>query len=244
MEFEKIHNFRDVAELAGSLAGGGLVVPARLYRSACLTSATGKDLDTLQHLGIRTIFDLRSPWEKDAFGATKVEGVRTIAIPLLDEFDEQTLTHCVSLEEGYLDLCTRGAIWFKVAKILTRLTSSSVLPAVVMCSAGKDRTGITVATLLLLLGAEPANIVADFARSAESLDALYGEWASNPASSITQAISLGRPNLYVHADAILSVCDWLRSKPSIEAFLSTYGATDGSGQKLRKALVVQRLRGG
>lgn len=49
------------------------------------------------------------------------------------------------------------------------------------CAAGKDRTGAAIALLLAAAGADHDDIVADYARTAEHLDALHAQLSAVPA---------------------------------------------------------------
>lgn len=66
MRFESLHNFRDFGGYAG--AGGRPVRRGRLYRSDSLAKLRGRDLERFGALGIRTVVDLRYPWEIAAAG--------------------------------------------------------------------------------------------------------------------------------------------------------------------------------
>ncbi|WP_110206322.1 tyrosine-protein phosphatase [Nocardioides daejeonensis] len=50
-------------------------------------------------------------------------------------------------------------------------------PALVHCSAGKDRTGIVVASLLLAADVEPDAVIEDYVRTAENMEALIERWS-------------------------------------------------------------------
>ena len=58
-----------------------------------------------------------------------------------------------------------------IAKVVTVLARTRD-PAVFHCAAGKDRTGVISALLLSLLGVREEVIVADYAATRESLDAI------------------------------------------------------------------------
>ncbi len=64
--FDRLHNFRDVGGYAG--AGGATVRWGRLYRSDSLGKLRGADWERFRALGIRTVIDLRYPWEIAAKG--------------------------------------------------------------------------------------------------------------------------------------------------------------------------------
>ena len=52
--------------------------------------------------------------------------------------------------------------------------------AVVHCAAGKDRTGVVCALALAVAGVEPEAITADYAQTAEVIDALVAKLAASP----------------------------------------------------------------
>ena len=52
--------------------------------------------------------------------------------------------------------------------------------AVVHCAAGKDRTGVICALSLAVAGVEPDAIVADYAQTAEVIEALVAKLAASP----------------------------------------------------------------
>ena len=51
-------------------------------------------------------------------------------------------------------------------------------PALVHCAAGKDRTGIVVASLLLAADVEPEAVIDDYVRTQANMDALVQRWAA------------------------------------------------------------------
>ena len=51
-------------------------------------------------------------------------------------------------------------------------------PALVHCAAGKDRTGVFVALVLDAIGVERDAVVADYALSAEQVEALFRRWTT------------------------------------------------------------------
>ena len=53
----------------------------------------------------------------------------------------------------------------QIAKALRVFTRAEALPAIIHCRQGKDRTGIMVALLLLLLGVDEATVVVDYTKS-------------------------------------------------------------------------------
>src|SRR5262249_17514356 len=60
--------------------------------------------------------------------------------------------------QGMIDECAAA-----IGAVFRRLSREGGLPAVVHCTAGKDRTGVTAALLLLLLGVSREHALADYA---------------------------------------------------------------------------------
>lgn len=163
---EGAHNFRDL--------GGIPVGPAKstrwgcLYRSDSLAALTASDWEMLKERNIRTIIDLRSENEAKASPIPLQEGMEYRHFNLMKELDRQvhgaerskeTILKSMQLDYvetvfGNMECCV---------DILLGISEGLARGAVVfLCSAGKDRTGITAAMLLYLAGVERQDIVADY----------------------------------------------------------------------------------
>ena len=71
----------------------------------------------------------------------------------------------------YFSLLERGeAMWREVVRVILNPES---YPILAHCTAGKDRTGLTAALLLELLGVDDDTIAEDYALSSRSADRLY-----------------------------------------------------------------------
>ncbi len=156
------YNFRDIGGYA--TADGQHVQWGQVFRSDAVHRLTDSDLNQLRPLGVRTILDLRSNREITASGSGLIHGepgLDVIHIPfgrIGEEADPtwQTMT-LGELYEGIV-VEARGAI----AQVMTTLAEREALPAVVHCAAGKDRTGVSIALLLRLLGVDDATITEDY----------------------------------------------------------------------------------
>ena len=176
----------NVRDLVGyPAAGGRRVGPGRLLRGEVLTTPGGSEVQgrwdpahaqRFAQLQLRTVIDLRSDqevsrttsaWEL-ATGATVVhlpiteggEGadtdyVRRLLSGEMARFDEADMT------EFYGQTLRRQAATF--AAVVTVLANQDRLPALVHCSAGKDRTGLAVALVLDLVGTPRELVVEDYA---------------------------------------------------------------------------------
>jgi protein-tyrosine phosphatase len=173
-------NFRDI---------GGCPVPDGLrvrygmvFRSSELSRLTEADLAVLRELGIRLVFDLRGEVERLHRPSRWPEGMSTellLGSVLADiragsEELRKILLHDATADGArrmmlatYRLLPTRSAAG--LGQLLRKL-ADDCLPAVVHCTAGKDRTGFVCACLQLALGVPRPTVYADYLLSGEYLD--------------------------------------------------------------------------
>jgi protein-tyrosine phosphatase len=157
-------NFRD---LGGYPTTDGRRTRWRMmYRSDSLHRVTGA---SLMDVGLRSVVDLRYPaeCEKEPCTVGAPDPVRYHALPMFENPQRPSDGSVPELDRIYrLIVDTRQS---QLVRVLDTLASPDALPAVVFCTAGKDRTGVVVAMLLALLGVERTAIVADYAVSASLL---------------------------------------------------------------------------
>jgi protein-tyrosine phosphatase len=158
---EGISNFRD---LGGYPTEQGRVVRTGLvFRSGALHAPTKSDRDQLRALGVRVAIDLR-PAQEQAAEPTDVAFLRILHVPLMR--GERTASP-VALESGedylrdrYSEIVLERA--HDIGTILRSFNQEGGLPAVIHCAAGKDRTGVVSAVLLLALGVEEEIVLDDY----------------------------------------------------------------------------------
>ena len=145
-------NFRD---LGGFLnRDGRMVAWNRLYRADGLSALSERDEALLRKLNIRTIVDLRGTSEQKAMPDQVPEGVRYCACPMMEEDpaapDQAARSFAMSLKVGYLKMIQENPD--RVGRAANAVMEGLEQGAVVFhCTAGKDRTGVLAAVLLLLL---------------------------------------------------------------------------------------------
>lgn len=161
-------NFRDLGGYATQ--DGRRVRWGRLFRSDGLHGLTDADHELLAAIGLRTVFDLRWDREREVQPSRLPADslvVHHLAVgedPQGDDLMERIFAGEVDevpmqrLVEIYDELLDQGGATF--ATLLTHLSEPDALPAVFHCAAGKDRTGISAALLLRLLGV-PEDVVLD-----------------------------------------------------------------------------------
>ena len=163
---EGAHNFRD---LGGIPAG-----PSKstrwgcLYRSDSLAGLSVSDWEELKKRNIRTVIDLRSENETKSSPIFLQEGMEYRHYNLMKELDSQVHgaerskeTILKSMQLDYVE--TAFGNMECCADILKSISDGLNKGAVVfLCSAGKDRTGITAAMVLYIAGAAKQDIIADY----------------------------------------------------------------------------------
>ena len=165
-----VQNFRDL---------GGYPVYAQhkrirwgmLYRSARIDLSQPATRDKLNHLGIRTVIDLRTPSESPLPAGTLPGQPRVVHIPIpvdcltdiLDDIDQQRIqpdTIGRIVERINRHIVAANAPAFR--QMFDILLDKENYPAVIQCSTGKGRTGIASALVLSALGVNDDDIMTDY----------------------------------------------------------------------------------
>ena len=161
-------NGRDLGGLATE--AGHRFRPGLVYRSDDTGWGAGAHAAGLPEQAA-TAFDLRRPEEVAERGLPWFVGGRTnrISRNLAPAGTvATTITDDVSLADFYLRLFEAQTL--NLGDIARLLATEVELPAVVYCVAGKDRTGVVVATLGMLLEIRREDLVRDYARSRTFMD--------------------------------------------------------------------------
>jgi protein-tyrosine phosphatase len=233
-------NFRDVGGYP--VAGGGSVRWRTLFRSDALHLLDEAGAAALAGLGITTVVDLRTQAEAE-IAPSPVRG-RVIHLPLLPDFEVLPVpTVPVSPGSG-LDLSTIYQYFVDVCgdnigSAITELASDDAFPALVHCSAGKDRTGVVIALILAVLGVPDEIIAADYALSASYLNPALTPAIGQLQASTGLGDELTSEVLASPPELILGVLDRVsEAAGSAEGYLRAHGLTDEALTSLRAALIV------
>jgi protein-tyrosine phosphatase len=167
-------NFRDLGGYRTT--DGRMVAWRRLFRADGLNRLTASDRSQLAELGLTTVIDLRTQDEAEQRGSFPVDEVpvRYVSLPLTDVLP--AAEDLPDWREAAYVATRYGAMVSEGGPVLTSaigvLASADALPAVVHCSAGKDRTGVLSALVLAFLGVPDETIVEDYALSADAMERL------------------------------------------------------------------------
>ncbi len=242
LEVEGSFNFRDLGHY--SARDGFTTRPGVLYRSAAI-----HDLRAVGALGVRTIVDLRgaSDVERDAgpLGAVREQlGVRRVMTPLIPPRVGEISGHeylnercgpgiSAARYSGYIEIGFKS-----VRNVFQLFASADTFPAVVHCTAGKDRTGVIIALVLDLLGVSHETIVADYELSNAAVPDLVahfgGDAADLGALSESDMMGFGAPR-----EAMQGFLAQLhRDHGSARAWLSSIGVEDAAFDTLEQVLLA------
>ena len=162
--FEGCFNFRDIGGYKNQ--DGKSVKKGLYFRTGRQDRMTERDLAQLSNLKISTQIDLRKPDEVKDQGKGPLEtmGANYINIAVIPEGGSDQLSKLVGDTGisgkrylGYLEFGPTS--WLRLFGILAEQEN---LPVVLHCTAGKDRTGVSTAFLLSVLGVSRDVIEADY----------------------------------------------------------------------------------
>lgn len=179
VQLEGAQNFRDIGGYPA--AGGKKIKRGLVYRSDSLYKLTDADYEKLSTLGIATVCDFRSSYERErevtvwkakptpemmnpAMGGGAAPGqdpTKTFIGPLLAaETPEQANALAdTMMRTGMIKMINEEA--GQIGKMLRRLTDTDK-PMLYHCTAGKDRTGVSTAFLMKILGVPEESIYEDY----------------------------------------------------------------------------------
>lgn len=168
-------NVRDLGGLTAS--DGKRVRRGRVVRSDNLRGLTDDGLVALiRDVRPRLVVDLRTEQEcaREGCGLAGVIDVRYVNVPLKPKAALSPAQVAAGLatnlyDDYVLQIRDNGQ---QLVSALRLLADAGSLPAVIHCTAGKDRTGVLVALLLDLLGVERDQVVADYAETTSNMPAI------------------------------------------------------------------------
>ncbi|MFT4228923.1 MAG: tyrosine-protein phosphatase [Microbacterium sp.] len=248
----ELANLRD---LGGIAVADGTLRHGLLWRSDDVSFIPAGQADALVARGLTDVIDLRSAHELRATGRGILQ-TRAVAhhhLPLTDQLAlpealaAALLRGATAAEVGrwYADMAeTRSAGIVRAIEVIAAAQGATLFH----CSAGKDRTGVFAAAVLAVLGADPEDIVADYARTGANLDrvrarlkplvaALLGsspEPRAEPSGSARD-----RPTLGAHPKSMRAMLSEVEARGGMLAMLGDAGLTERHVRRLREKLVTK-----
>ena len=172
---DRVPNFRD---MGGYPAGNGTCTKwGQVYRSGHLAEVTSRDQSILRQIGIRRVCDFRSEQEVNGQpnrlpGDTMIVYSRlpivnkaiepTLAVSRIRNGDISWFSEDFAIQSYLQQVNDFADVWHT---FFVHLFDPGNRPFLFHCTAGKDRTGVAAALMLLSLGVSVETVIQDFALS-------------------------------------------------------------------------------
>lgn len=230
----EVPNFRPLGE--------GAIRPGMLYRSGSLSGLGPVGAEGLRALGVRTVIDLRSDEELTRLPAGLPGGIAYRSLPVsagsaggasAPLSDDETIER---IKASYRGIVRRDRE--TIARVLSILAEPDALPAVICCTAGKDRTGVLSAILLLAVGITPEAVREDYDRTNRHLRGRQREMVEAMAGQVTSFAMPdgGVPDVMLRADpGYLEAA--MQEIGNVPSFLGDIGVPDATLDTLRARLL-------
>ena len=159
-------NFRDIG---GYAAGQCTVRWGKVFRAGVLCYFSTNDHATLRALGVRAICDLRRAEEREREPTAWPDAMARLRAwedgeaPTIRAFAATRPSTAAGMRESMIELYRALPNWMapRIHGLFECIATEHV-PLVVHCAAGKDRTGVAVAVLLMALGVDRNTILEDY----------------------------------------------------------------------------------
>jgi protein-tyrosine phosphatase len=167
-------NFRDVGGLPTE--DGSVLRPGVIYRSEGPASFAQNHHDELAELNLRLVCDLRSDTERESAPNDWAGSARLLNISVTDELradpgkawrallESDPSSEAVKRSYLHTYAAIPGALRPHLRELIEAIADGET-PALIHCTAGKDRTGVLMAILLKALRVPHEVVVADYLRS-------------------------------------------------------------------------------
>jgi protein-tyrosine phosphatase len=242
-------NFR---HLGGYRARDGVTRADALFRGGWFDLASAEDEDRFAAAGIRRIFDFRSPPErqKRPLSGKVARQADIVELGISPGSMGPYLLSLRDLPAAQVDC--RGAMTRMHYEMLTEGTprfrqffqhlAASEGPVMIMCSTGKDRTGVASALLLSALGVPRETIFEDYMISAEVYRGKELDFArSHGLEALGVDLDLVKDVFTVHPDYLEAV--WRRideTAGSMDRFLAEAMGLDADGRRRLQDVFLER----
>ncbi len=202
-------------DLGGYPVPGGYTAWGCTFRSDAPVNLSATDVETLRKLGITTHIDLRT--------AEEVER-RPSAVANLEGFHYHHIDLCACMQMmpesepgvavSYLEMTEQAEPMARIFRTIAHTEGGLLFH----CAAGKDRTGVVAAILLMLAGAEKPDLLADYILTAaymrEPIRKFLAEDPDIPAYIVTPKVDF------------------------IEAFLDRFHAAHGGAESYLRSIGI------
>jgi protein-tyrosine phosphatase len=223
-------NFRDVGGLATK--DGGTIRPGLVYRSEGPASFEEVHRSELEELGFKLVVDLRADPERAKAPNDWAGSARLLNLNVNDELrsdPQKAWTDLLAADPSAANVrrayqrtyaAIPGAVLPHLRGLIEAIADGET-PALIHCTAGKDRTGVLMALLLKALNVPDDVVVADYLRS----DVFAENLRSAPGMRERMAENFGFPPDDDFIDALTGVhLEYLNA--ALDALKTGWGSID------------------
>ncbi|MDX6231517.1 MAG: protein-tyrosine phosphatase [Nocardioidaceae bacterium] len=226
---EFVPNLRDVGGVEA--ADGRTVLRGRVLRSAMPSHKDQVPEGIVWPPAL--VIDLRSANESDDIHPLARSGARIVNLPLLSALRPGTAP-AETLASLYLLLLDHAPMYLVE---LVREVGTARGATLIHCAAGKDRTGISIALLLRLVGVSREDVVADFLETQHAEQAIASRLRKMPGRHYRAA--LPPEFLALPVEAIEGVLDaWDAHEGGVHGWFVGIGGNDNLIEQLRRTLLT------
>ena len=172
MENIKLEGINNIRDLGTTVVNKGRIKKYKILRSPCLNEITQKDVNILVNkYKLKTIIDLRTDWEVQDNPDVDIFGINYIHMPVFrksapgitHEKNVDEIEQAVDFAQMYAQMI-QGDCLENVSEIIKTIINLSreEYAVLIHCTEGKDRTGLIIAILLLILGADKETVINDY----------------------------------------------------------------------------------
>ena len=217
-----VHNFRDVAGPGYALRPSGSMARGLVYRSTTL-AVGDDDLAVLEKLGVSTVVDLRTGAEIDKQPDVVPAGAEYLPIDVLGGHTSAATLSASGLagaEEARREMAAtyeRFVVGDHERRAFGRAVHALAVssgPAIVHCTAGKDRTGWVSALVQLVAGVREEDVIADYL--------LTQEMSADFVSSIRTYVQAEMPDKLEAIEVLIGV-EEANLRRSLDALAREFG---------------------
>lgn len=170
---DSMGNMRDIG---GYITGNKKVKCGKLIRSNLPDNMTEEDISVLKKMGIKTVIDLRTEEEVEKANSVFEKNSAFKLLHYKIEGGGKIPTKSEDVPLSYMKMLEGKEIIYQIFKEIAKENHGIIY----FCNAGKDRTGVVTALILMTLGVKKEDIVSDYVLSEGHLEKILNCFVEYP----------------------------------------------------------------
>lgn len=225
-----INSIENMRDIGGYPACDTYVKYEKLIRSNLPNKLDKEDIEYLKKMEINTIIDLRTPEEIISKPSVfeQNENFKIYHLEMIGGKDVPSSSEGVPI--SYINMLEAKENIYKIFEILANENKGVLY----FCNAGKDRTGVVSALILMLLGARDEDIIADYIVSQVYLKEMLNSFIEKNGNEEMRNI------IFPKAEFMEKFLQMFKEKyVSIEQYLKSIGIDEKQIQNIKNKYVVK-----